>query len=161
MLLVALVRCALVRTGAPRKLLELHTSWPSSLSRSASLMLACWRVIGQSVCYYSLLARLSWETRQGWLRMLVCHTAIYREAIFTVRVASVVATMLMKILKERLFITRRGWKFWTRVFKKITPPLSRCAKNCNSTLQPACRYWGQCLNTFSTVVEDIKMTLYK
>ena len=37
------------------------------------------------------------ETSQNWLRMLVCHTALYREAVFTVRVTgaeSVVATIL-------------------------------------------------------------------
>ncbi len=29
------------------------------------------------------------ETSQNWLRMLVCHMALYREAVFTVRVTGV------------------------------------------------------------------------
>ncbi len=71
MLLVALV----CWSGAPGKLLELHTHWTS---RSTSQVLACWRVIGQSGCYSSLLARLLWETRQGYpLFIEAAFTAIY------------------------------------------------------------------------------------
>ncbi len=63
-------------------------------------MLACWRVIGCGAVTLCLLPRSPWETRPGRLRLLVCHTALYRLAVFTVftvfsvRMASVVATAL-------------------------------------------------------------------
>ena len=57
------------QVGAPQKLLELSSQLPSrSLHR-------CWRVIGRSVTTLDLLARLSWDTRQGY-------PFVYRDRIY-------------------------------------------------------------------------------
>ena len=48
------------QTGASQKLLELSSQLPNrSLHR-------CWHVIGRSVITLDLLARLSWDSRQGY-----------------------------------------------------------------------------------------------
>ncbi len=66
------------------------------------LLLVCWRIIGclcllagASLAVAGNAECITLETSQDWLRMLVCHTAVYREAVFTVQVASgsVVATL--------------------------------------------------------------------
>ncbi len=56
---------------------------------------------GASLAVAGIVDCITLETRQGWLRMLACHTALYREAVFTVRVAgtvSVVATQCKHII---------------------------------------------------------------
>ena len=48
---------------------------------------------GASLAVAEFVDWVTLETRQGWLRMLVCHTDLYRLAGFTVRVASVVSVV--------------------------------------------------------------------
>ncbi len=64
------------------------------------LLARYWLFAGASLAVAGFVDGITLETRQGWLRMLVCHTALYREAVFTVPVAgtvSVVATNLMDL----------------------------------------------------------------
>ncbi len=71
----------------------MNVSVPTSL-------LVRWLFTGASLAVAGIVDCITLETRQGWLRMLVCDTALYREAVFTVRVAgtvSVVATYLLII----------------------------------------------------------------
>ena len=62
-----------------------------------------WRVIGcrcllagVSLAVAGNAECITLETSQVWLRMLVCHTALYREALFTVRVAGTVSVVATK-----------------------------------------------------------------
>ena len=60
-----------------------------NVSVPTSLLVRC-LFTGESLAVAEFVDWITLETRQGWLRMLVCHTALYRLAVFTIRVVSVV-----------------------------------------------------------------------
>ena len=75
-------------------------------------------IAGASLAVAGIVDCITLETRQGWLRMLHCHTALYREAVFTVRVVgtvSVVATPHSIFFRVKHDSRTHFWKMYLSV----------------------------------------------
>ncbi len=77
------------------------------------LLLVCWRIIGclcllagASLVVAGNAECITLETSQDWLRMLVCHMVLYREAVFTARVAGTVSVVATGRQRAEIFLGR-------------------------------------------------------